>query len=241
MACAVTRPPISLPNAILVTRPEPGASATAARLRAAGLDPVVAPFLTIRSITARLPPPGAVQAVLVASGNAIDRIPAAYYGLPLLAVGDATAARAAQAGFHDVHSAGGDAAALAALAASQLDYLAGPLLLAAGHTQSFVLAADLRRHGFRVQRRVVYTAVNVARFPAVAQTAIGKGLRAAMFFSTETAEAFVQLLPPELVPALAGTDALAIGSAAAAAVRHLPWRTVRVAVSPTQDGVLALL
>jgi uroporphyrinogen-III synthase len=241
VACGVTRRPTSLPDAILVTRPEPGASATAAHLRAAGLDPVIAPFLTIRSTATRLPPPQSLQAVLVASGNAIDRIPAPYCELTLLAVGDATAARATQAGFRTVHSAGGDAAALADLAASRLDPHAGPLLLAAGHGQSFVLAADLRRRGFRVQRRVVYTAVNVARFPAVAATAIGKGLRAAMFFSTETAKAFVHLLPPDLAPALAGTDALAIGNAAAAALRALPWRTVRVAVSPTQDGVLALL
>ena len=62
----------------------------------------------------------------------------------------------------------------------------------AGRGQSIDFGGtDLRRRGFRVLRRVVYTAVNVARFPAVAQTAIGKGLRAAMFFSTETAETFV--------------------------------------------------
>jgi uroporphyrinogen-III synthase len=230
-----------LPDAILITRPEPGASATAARLRAGGLHPVVAPFLIIRSIAARLPPPATLQAVLVASGNAVDRIPPAYHGLTLLTVGDATAARAAQAGFATVHSANGDATALAALAAARLDPAAGPLLLAAGQRQSTILAADLRRHGFRVQRRVVYTASRVARFPAAAHAAIGNGLRAAMFFSTETAETFAHLLPHALAPALAGTEALAIGEAAGAALRHLPWRAVRVAVSPTQDGVLALL
>jgi uroporphyrinogen-III synthase len=159
----------------------------------------------------------------------------------LMTVGDATAARAAAAGFATVHSANGDGAALAALASARLDPAAGPLLLATGRGQSSILAADLRRRGFRVQRRVVYTAISVARFPAAAHTAIGNGLRAAMFFSTETAETFAHLLPHALAPALAGTDALAIGEAAGAALRHLPWRAVRVAVSPTQDGVLALL
>ncbi len=230
-----------MPDAILITRPEPGASATAARLLAAGMDPVVAPFLVIRSITARLPPPGALQAVLVASGNAVDRIAPTYHALTLLTVGDATALRAAQAGFTTIHSANGDAASLAALASAQLDPEAGPLLLATGQGQSTILAADLRRRGFRVLRRVVYTATSVARFPAAAHTAIGNGLRAAMFFSTETAETFAHLLPRGLAPALAGTEALAIGEAAGAALRHLPWRAVRVAVSPTQDGVLALL
>jgi uroporphyrinogen-III synthase len=203
-----------LPDAILITRPEPGASATAARLRAAGMEPVVAPFLAIRSIAARLPAPGPLQAVLAASGNAVDRLPPAYHLVTLLTVGDATAARAKQAGFVTVHSADGDAAAMAALATARLDPAAGPLLLAAGQGQSKILAADLRRRGFRVLRRVVYTASRVTRFPMTAQTAIRKGLRAAMFFSTETAEAFAHLLPNALAPALAGTDALAIGEAA---------------------------
>ena len=230
-----------MPDLILITRPEPGASETAGRLRAAGLQPVVAPFLTIRRCRVHLPPAALLQAVLAASGNAVEALPAAYHDTTLLTVGDATARRAAHAGFTTVHSAASDAAGLADLAAALLDPACGPLLLAAGQGQSAALAADLRRRGFRVQRRVVYTAARVARFPAAARTAVGDGLRAAMFFSAETARAFASLLPQGLEPALGGADALAIGEAAAAAVQHLPWRAVRVAVRPTQDGVLALL
>lgn len=230
-----------MPDAILITRPEPGATATAARLRRAGLHPVVAAFLTIQGRVGALPPFGMVQAVLAASGNAVDQMPPAYHSLPMLTVGDATATRAIHAGFTDVVSANGDAVALAVLAAARLDPASGPLLLVAGERQSMALTADLRRRGFRVQRRVVYTAKRVTHFPDAATTAIGNGLRAAMFFSTETAEAFVYLIPRHLAPALAGTDALAIGETAATVLRHLPWRTVRVALRPTQDGVLALL
>jgi uroporphyrinogen-III synthase len=230
-----------LPDAILITRPEPGASETAARLLAAGLHPVVAPFLTVSPHPAALPPPDRLQAVIVASGNAVAALPEAYHRLTLLAVGDATATRAVQAGFLSVQSADGDANALAALAARCLDPAAGALLLASGRGQSGPLASDLRRHGFRVHRRAVYTTTRVRHFPAAASVAIRDGLRAAMFFSAETARAFVRLLPAALIPALAGVDALTISAAAAEAVRHLPWRDVRVAVRPTQDGVLALL
>jgi uroporphyrinogen-III synthase len=230
-----------LPDAILITRPEPGASETAARLLAAGLHPVVAPFLSVRLNPVTLPPLSGLQAVIVASGNAVAALPEVYRGLTLLAVGDATAARAMDAGFTAVQSADGDAVALAALAAQRLDPAAGALLLAAGQGQSRTLASDLRRHGFRVHRRAVYTTTRVRHFPAAASEAIRDGLRAAMFFSAETARAFVRLLPTALIPALAGVDALTIGAAAAEAVRHLPWRDVRVAVRPTQDGVLALL
>lgn len=230
-----------MPDAVLITRPDPGATATAARLRLVGLHPVVASFLIVQGRVGVLPHPGMVQAVLAASGNAVDHLPPSYHELPLLTVGDATATRATRAGFTDVASANGDAAALAAFATARLNPASGPLLLAAGGKQSIALTADLRRRGFRVQRRVVYTAKRVTRFPDAATVAIERGLRAVMFFSTETAEAFAYLLPRHLVPALAGTDALAIGEAAAAALRHLPWRAVRVALRPTQDGVLALL
>ncbi len=230
-----------MPDAILITRPEPGASETASRLIAAGLHPVVAPFLAVRPLAATLPPSDGLQAVIVASGNAVAALPEAYRGLTLLAVGDATAARAAHAGFTTVLSANADAAGLANLAARRLNPAAGPLLLACGQGQSRILASDLRGHGFRVHRRAVYTTTRVRHFPEAASEAIRDGLRAAMFFSAETARAFVRLLPTALIPALAGVDALAIGAAAADAVRHLPWRNVRVAVRPTQDEVLALL
>ncbi|MEJ1976860.1 MAG: uroporphyrinogen-III synthase [Acetobacteraceae bacterium] len=228
-------------GAILITRPEPGASETAARLDAAGWRPVIVPFLHVQPCPARLPPPGAVLAVLAASGNAAEAVPASHHGVPLLAVGDATAARARVAGFIEVHSAAGDASALAALAARLLDPARGALLLACGAGQGSALATMLRRHGFRVHRRAVYIARGVRRFPPAAAVALSEGLRAALFFSAETARVFARLLPRRLLPALADVEALVIGSDAAAALQHLPWRGVRVAVRPTQDGVLALL
>src|SRR5205807_2131790 len=119
-ACALTARAISLPETgagILITRPEPGASETAARLARQGLRPIVAPVLEVRILTSHLPPPARLQAILVASGNAVPALPASHRHLPLLAVGEATASRAKAAGFARVASADGDARALAALAA----------------------------------------------------------------------------------------------------------------------------
>ncbi len=225
---------------MLVTRPEPGASVTAARLQAEGWRPVVAPFLAVRSVCVPLPHPAQVQAVVAASGNAVA-LPGAYHGLPLLAVGNATAARARAAGFRQVRSADGDAAALTELAVRTLDPAHGPLLLATGRGQGMALARGLRRSGFAVRRRAIYAAAPVRRFPAQAAEAVANGLQAALFFSTETAHAFVHCLPNSLRTCLRCTDAAVIGQGAAEALRHLPWRAVRVAVRPTQDEVLALL
>lgn len=227
---------------VLVTRPEPGASRTAARLAALGWRPVMAPCLNVRVVAARLPAPERVQAGLVASGNAVAGLPREWRGVRLLAVGDATAERARAAGFDRVESAAGDAAALAEAAAQCCDPAGQPLLLAAGRGQGRALAADLRRRGFRVLRRTVYASTPVSVFPDAATRALESGeVRAALFFSTDTARAFAGLLPATLLPALAGVAALTIGRPVAGALDHLPWRHVRVAVRPTQDDVLALL
>ncbi len=201
---------------------------------------MLGPLLTVRRTSVTLPDPLGVQAVIAASGNAVG-LPGAYHRLPLLAVGGATAARARAAGFRTVHSADGDAQALAALAGRLLDPKASSLLLATGHGQGTALARLLRAAGFTVQRRAVYAAAPVRPFPQPAADAVAAGLHAALFFSAETAHAFARRLPQPLRPCLGGTIAAVIGPGAAEALRHLPWRALRVAVRPTQDGVLALL
>ena len=81
-------------NVVLITRPEPGASDTAARVEELGLTPIVAPVLRIERTPARLPAAASLAAVLVTSGNAVDALPEAYRGTRVLSVGDATAERA---------------------------------------------------------------------------------------------------------------------------------------------------
>lgn len=222
---------------VLITRPEPGASETALWLAAQGLQPVLAPLLRIHALPSRTPP--GIRAVLVTSGNAIPALPASLHALPLYAVGDATARRAAQAGFSDVRSADGDAQDLLALVRQRPP---GPVLLASGRGQGHALAADLRAAGFTVHRRAVYAATPVGRFPVSARNALLEGrIRAALFLSAETARTFAAILPPALRQALKGLDALAIAQPTADAIAHLPWRSVRVSAKPTLERILAML
>jgi uroporphyrinogen-III synthase len=232
-----------LRDGVLITRPEPGAADTAARVAALGLHPVVAPLLEISELRAPLPPSGHVQAILVASASAIAALPASHHDVPLFAVGDATAARARSAGFTEVKSADGDTHALAALTARDCDPLASPLLLACGRGQGKALAADLRARGFAVIRRVVYVATPMDDLPPAARDALAADtLSAAMFFSAETARHCVRLLrSARLHEAIRSVDALAIGQPTAVALEALPWRRIRVAARPNQDAMLALL
>ncbi len=226
---------------ILVTRPEPGLSETFTTLRARGFEPVAASLFSIEPRgPARLALAG-LQAVLVTSAHALGALEPARVTL-LLAVGDATAARARAMGFAAVLSAGGNAEALLALCRGRLSPDRGGLLLACGEGQGLRLAAALRASGFRVMRRVVYAQRPASLLPEPAREAIESGrLRAATFMSASASLAFARLVPAGLRAALGTVDALAISQGAAEPVSALPWRSVRVALRPNAEDVLALL
>jgi uroporphyrinogen-III synthase len=229
-------------GAVLITRPEPGASDTATRIAAIGLVPIVAPLLDIRPVPIRMPPQR-MAAILLASGNAVEALAALCHSLPVLTVGAATARRAIQAGFTNVTSADGDAVALAALVRAQLRITDGPLLLAVGQGQSLSLAADLRESGYRVVRRVAYAAVPVPRLPDPAKAALlDHRTRTVLLFSAATARHFLRLVRQAgLLDTLADREAITIGPQAAMALKRVPWARIRVAAKPTQDDMLALL
>jgi uroporphyrinogen-III synthase len=232
---------------VLITRPEPGATETAQRVAALGWRPVLAPALVLASRPFAMPP--AAQAVLLPSRAAARSLPVAAFppAVPVLAVGEGTAAEARSHGFVNILAADGDAVSLAGLAASTLDPAAGPLLLAAGTGNGQALAQALRTLGFRVIRRVVYAATPAATLPEAARLALGQGeVSAALFFSPHSARCAIALLDSAgLAATAASTMALAISARVAEAavqmIAPLSWRAVRVAERPDQDSMLQLL
>ncbi len=219
---------------LLLTRPEPGATATAARLRALGHEPMVFPCLTITPRRATLPQRPA--AIIVTSGQAVPALAADYRDIPTFCVGDATAGRLREAGFTSVASAGGDARDLFRLILATRR--AGCHLLAAGERQGLALARQLREAGIPVLRRAVYAATPARALPdAVRESLTRHELAGALFFSAETARGFTRLKPPDT----GRLAAFALSPAVAAALSGLPWRAIHVAVAPTEADLLALL
>ncbi len=226
---------------VLVTRPQPGAAETARRLLALGRIPVLAPVLEIVPLAADLPLPGGIQAALITSANALAAL-GGHAGLPLLAVGDATAAKARARGFATVHSAAGDADALAELAKRVCNAAGLPLLLAGQQGQGRDLAQALRAAGFTVMHCSTYAARPVAALPEAARAALcAHQVEAALFFSAATAQAFVSLAVSLPTDTFTRAQALAISPAAAVALLPLPWGRIRVASAPDQDELLGLL
>jgi uroporphyrinogen-III synthase len=88
---------------VLVLRPEPGASATVGRARLRGLDAVAAPLFEIEQVAWQVPDIAGFDGLLLTSANAVRFGPVerlrGLRGLPVYAVGEATAEAAREAGF----------------------------------------------------------------------------------------------------------------------------------------------
>jgi len=226
---------------VLVTRPEPGAAATAARLAAMGFAPLVLPLTRI--VVTPPPEAGPCDAVVATSANALRHAPlsllAATRDRRLYAVGAATADAARQAGFADVAVAAGTAIDLAGLIGEEL--APGTRLLhLAGRERTAGFAEDLARRGFAVEIAETYRAEERCYGSEDVRARLGEApVWGAPVFSERGGQ---------LLDALAKQDGLGhlfertrffcISAKVAAA---LPGRDTFVAAGPDEDAVLALL
>lgn len=225
-----------------VTRPAEDARGLAAALRAMGHLPVVEPLLTIVPLGGPPPDLAGVQALLATSANGVRAFAARSpeRALPLLAVGDATARAARDAGFAKVETASGDVQALAALARRRLDPAAGAVLHIAASERAGDLAGALRASGFACRRAVLYQARPAEALSADLAAMIGDGrLDGVMVFSPRTGTTVVRLLRQAgLADAAAGLDLFCLSGAVADAAAPLRWQRVVIAEEPTQSSLL---
>jgi uroporphyrinogen-III synthase len=231
---------------VLVTRPEADAAELVAALEARGHQALVQPLLDIEPIAPEPPLELAgAQALLFTSANGVRAFARVTpeRGLPVLTVGDASAAAARAAGFDTVDSAGGDVEDLARLVRERLAPEAGALLHGAGSSLAGDLKGELERAGFEVRRSVLYRAEPVRALSEPVRTALTAGaLDAVLFFSPRTAKTFVRLVADHgLGTACERCLAVCLSAAVAANLRALTWAGVRTAARPDQQALLACL
>jgi len=230
---------------VLITRPRDDSAATAARLAAMGAEAVIEPLLDIRFTPGPAPDLRGVQAVLVTSANGVRAFAAAtpVRGVPVLAVGDASAAEAKRLGFTAVRSAGGDVATLAHLAETTLAPQGGALLHVAANAEAGDLSGRLAAAGFDVRKARLYESCPVKGLsPTLVESLKSARIDAAVFFSPRTARTFVTLARTAGVSGdLRSVAAYALSPAVAEELRAADWRAVRVAPRPEQDALLAVL
>jgi len=229
----------------LVTRPRAGAAALAEALRARGIEAIVEPLLEIRYRDGPAPDLAGVQAVLCTSANGVRALArlSRERQIRLLAVGEASAARAREEGFARVESAAGNVDDLARLARQRLRPEAGPLLHVAGSDVAGDLAGELRRAGFAVERAVLYEARPAAGLSAATARALAGGLiDFALFFSPRTAAIFARLADQAgIAAALRNVTAVSISAAADSVLAGLEFQARHIAATPDQRGLLAAL
>ncbi len=227
----------------LVTRPRAEAVELAAALERRGIAALIEPLIEIRF--ADLPPPdlAGVRAILCTSANGVRALArlTPERGLPLFAVGDATAARAREAGFAAVVSAAGTVEDLARLVRAQLAPGGGRLLHVAGSAVAGDLAAALP--GYAVERAVLYAAAPAERLSAPARQALAGGtVDLALFFSPRSSAIFVRLIEAAgLAACLGRVAAVSISAAADRPLAAFAWRARHIAARPNQEALLAAL
>ena len=209
---------------LLILRPEPGARRTLARAAALGLRARAVPLFEIVALAWDAPNPADFDALLLTSANALRQAGAdleLYRGLPVHAVGAATAAAARAAGFGEVRTGPGDVGAL-------LAGLAPPLRLL------HLCGAD--------RRDAAAEGIAITPVPVYAsRESDGAGLAAAL------AEGPVVLLHSPraaarlaaLVENRAGLAIVAISPAAADAAGG-GWGQVAIAERPRDEALLAI-
>lgn len=177
---------------VLVTRPEPAASATAARLAGLGHEAVAVPLLRIRALDWAWPEP-APAALAVTSANAFAAL-GPLPEIPLFAVGATTAAAARAHGVPDVRVGPGDAARLWLMVAE------------AGFDRVLHLAGEARAGAaipaeLRVEVREVYAAELADALPAAVTAALRNGaVDRALLYSARTAACFARLCDAAALP-----------------------------------------
>lgn len=230
---------------LLVTRPQEAAMAIAAALSARGHSPVIAPVMEIRIREGEALGLDGVQAILATSANGVRALThhTAHRDLPVYAVGPQTAEAAHEAGFHSVHSADGDASALAEKVAAELDPAGGALFHAAGAETAGRLRENLKAKGFTVESAVLYEAVPMKKLPDIAENALRENLLdGVLLFSPRTAKIFAGLVNDAgLAEKCAPLHAFCISAATAAALGSLEFARMAVAGNPNQEALLALL
>jgi len=231
---------------LLITRLGPAAIDTATLLKERGHTPLIIPM---GSVTYNAPPDDALlpefQAILATSGHAVRalaQMKTPPFSIPLLTVGDQTAALAKQLGFLDITSASGDAKALINLTRTQCQTSKGPLLYAAGNIITGNVVGLLKDVGFSITQLEVYRVTPLSSFSSEDKKLLAGGVDGVLFFSSQTAKTFCHVASKsQQWDIFRGVPAFCLSSSIAKALDDTPFSPILSAKEPSQESLLEML
>jgi len=230
---------------LLVTRPGDDGIKLANLLGKRGFDVIMDAMLSIEMDETAKPDLAGVQAVLATSANGIRALSARSENreLPVLAVGDATAALAREMDYATVRSASGDVESLAALAMAQFDQQDGALYHPAGSEIAGNLSKILLQNGFEYRRDILYRAEKHTSLNPVTVQHLKSGLiTGALFYSPRTLKTFCELLINEKLSTTVQTvTAYCLSPAVASKCGDIKWGDIKTCSHPDQKSMLELV
>lgn len=223
---------------VLVTRSEPGASATAERLAAKGYQPLVEPLFRLEAIPALFP---LFDALAFTSLNGVRSFAAlsTRRDVPVFCVGGRTAETAREHGFTDVASADSDVEALLKLLLDKLPP-AARLLHAGNEDSRGDLAGRLQAAGRQAEFVPTFRAIAVQTpGPLLYDHLFGRPAFDAVLIHSPRGAAILAGFCRQW-PARAPIRAAAISDAAAQPLSRLAEQ-VEVALTPGEDALIDAL
>ena len=237
---------------LLVTRPEPDALKLGALLEENGHEATIEPLLSVSFEGGEAIDLEGVQALIATSRNALRALKERFgaspalaeaRGLPLFAVGNATAAEARALGFATVVTGAGTAPELVAHIVSALDPAAGLVVHLAGETLAADLAGDPEAHGFRVVQPVVYRMVAATALSEETVEQLGSGeIDGVILMSPRTAAVYAALIRKHhLTAAVRSLPHFCLSDAVARRLAPLGAVPTHIPEAPRLEEVLALI
>lgn len=224
--------------AVIVTRTQPGADETAARLETLGYRPILSPMLSI--VETGLAPASleGVRDLIFTSANGVRAFQSAKAeaaAFTAWCVGPSTAEAARSARFARVMEGDGDAADLAALILTARADVTGPLLHIANDAAAGRLVATLREAGLDARFAAPY---RTQAAPALSEAARGALARpAALLVHSAKGATAIAASGADL----ANAAIVAISDAAAAPLAGKPNAGLWIAARPNEDALMAAL
>jgi uroporphyrinogen-III synthase len=232
---------------LLVTRPEPDASAFAEELRALGHDPVLQPLLEFRVLDFDAAQLRAAGALIITSGASLRALEERdciedLSAKPLYCVGGETARKALAAGFKTVLAIAETGEELAGKIAASWPKDAAIVHIMGEH-MAFDIVGALDREGFSVQSVTVYSMEACAEFsPSVGAMVRAGEVERALLMSPRTADIYVSLCHRHGIPNCAKTlSYFCLSANVAAKLASLKPDHVLISRKPSKQALLDLL
>lgn len=207
---------------LIILRPEPGASATVRRAGELGLDALAVPLFEVGPVRWEAPDPARFDGLLLTSANAVrhgGKELLRLRGLPVYAVGEATADAARDAGF-DIAATGDEG----------VDWLLGSI---DSNLRLLHLCGEDRREPAEAQQAITSLAAYRAK-PVERPDLTGVQGSVALIHSARAGQRFAELAQDR------GSIVIAAISPSAAQAAADCWEAVEIAEAPTEEALLAL-